>query len=254
MKLTRYIPNFLTLLNLTSGLIALFFVFKQNWLLVGAFVLLGIIFDFFDGFAARALKVSSPLGLQLDSLADMVTSGVVPAFTLSFLIATAFDISLTENFVIDTPHLLSLLGLIIAPASAYRLAKFNIDDRQTSSFIGLPTPANALFIISLAIIINSDTYPIISSFLNHPYILIFTGLLSASMLNAEIPLFGLKFKDFSFAHNKEKYLIILLSIVLLALLQIAAVPLIIILYVFISMVRGKWKVESAKGKGESAKE
>ena len=235
MKLTKYIPNFITLLNLTSGLIALLFVFKQDWVLVGAFVLLGIIFDFFDGFAARAFKVSSPLGLQLDSLADMVTSGVVPAFTLSFLIADTFGISLMHDFQWDSPHLLALSGLIVAPASAYRLAKFNIDDRQTTSFIGLPTPANALFIVSLAMIINSDLHPVITNWIACPYVLILIGLLSAYMLNAEIPLFGLKFKDFSFDHNKEKYLIIFLSIVLLPLFKIAAVPLIIILYILISL-------------------
>ena len=240
MKLTKYIPNFLTLLNLTSGLLALIYVFKQDWVLVGAFVLSGIFFDFFDGFAARAFKVSSPLGLQLDSLADMVTSGVVPAFTLSFIIARSFGFSLTD-FEWDTQHLLALSGLIVAPASAYRLAKFNIDDRQTSSFIGLPTPANALFIVSLAMIINSDLHPVITNWINRPYVLILVGVLSAYMLNAEIPLFGLKFKDFSFAHNKEKYLIILLTIVLLPLLHLVAIPLIIILYVLISLL-----VESRK--------
>ncbi len=236
MKLTRYIPNFLTLLNLTSGLIALFFVFKQDWILTGSFVLLGIIFDFFDGLSARAFKVSSSLGLQLDSLADMITSGIVPAFTLSFLIADSLGISLINNFEFDTHHLLALSGLIVALGSAYRLAKYNIDDRQTTSFVGLPTPANALFIVSLAMIINSDSYQVLAGLLNRSYVLIFIGLLSTYMLNAEIPLFGLKFKDFSLANNRQKYLIIFISIVLLPIFKLVAVPLIIILYVLISLV------------------
>ena len=236
MKLTKYIPNLLTLLNLSSGLVALIFVFKQDWTMVGIFVLSGIFFDFFDGLAARAFKVSSPLGLQLDSLADMVTSGVVPAFTLSFLIANALGFSFTDNFSFDTNHLLALSGLVVALASAYRLAKFNIDERQTSSFIGLPTPANALFIVSLALIISGNDYPAISQMLNNPYVLIITGLLSAYLLNAEMPLFSLKFKDFSWAKNWKKYVIIVLTVILLPIFKIAAVPLIIILYILISVL------------------
>ena len=236
MKLTKYIPNFLTLLNLTSGLIALIFVFKEDWAMVGFFVALGIFFDFFDGLAARSFNVSSSLGLQLDSLADMVTSGVVPAFTLSFLIAHALGFSLIESFSFDTIHLLALSGLVVALASAYRLAKFNIDERQTSSFIGLPTPANALFIVSLALIISRNDFPAISQLLNNPYVLIVIGLLSAYLLNAEIPLFSLKFKDFSLAGNWKKYLIIVLTIILLPIFKVAAVPLIIVLYILISVL------------------
>ncbi len=236
MKITKYIPNFLTLLNLISGLIALFFVFQQNWTMVGIWVFAGIFFDFFDGLAARTFKVSGPLGLQLDSLADMVTSGVVPAFTLSFLIADALGVSLTQNFDFDTKHLLALSGLVVALASAYRLAKFNIDERQTSSFIGLPTPANALFIISLALIISSNDSPALAHRLNNPYVLIVIALLSAYLLNAEIPLFSLKFKDFSLANNWKKYLIICLTVILLPILKLVTVPMIIILYILISVL------------------
>ena len=242
MKLIKHIPNFLTLLNLLSGLIALLFVFKQNWILVAVFVLTGIIFDFFDGLLARSLKVSSPLGLQLDSLADLVTSGVVPAFTMSFLIADALGISLLENFSFDKKHLWALSGLTVALASAYRLAKFNIDDRQTTSFIGLPTPANALFLISLALIITGDDYPALSHWLNNPYILIFIAIASAFLLNSPLVLFGLKFKNFSFAANREKYLIIILSIILLGFLKMVAVPVIIILYILISVVKNQKQI------------
>ena len=236
MKLIKYIPNFLTLLNLLSGLIALIFVFKQDWTMVGLFVTLGIFFDFFDGMVARAFKVSGPLGLQLDSLADMVTSGVVPAFTLSFLIANALGFSFTDNISFDTKHLLALSGLVVALASAYRLAKFNIDERQTSSFIGLPTPANALFIVSLALITSVNDFPAITHLLNNPYILITIGLLSAYLLNAEIPLFSLKFKNFDMADNWKKYIIIALTIILLLIFKVVAVPLIIVFYILISVL------------------
>ncbi len=242
MKLIKHIPNFLTLLNLLSGLIALLFVFKQNWILVAVFVLTGIIFDFFDGLLARSLKVSSPLGLQLDSLADLVTSGVVPAFTMSFLIADALGISLLENFSFDKKHLWALSGLTVALASAYRLAKFNIDDRQTTSFIGLPTPANALFLISLALITSGDDYPVLSFWLNKAYVLIIIVFLSAFLLNSRLILFGLKFKNFSFAANREKYLIITLSIILLGIFKIVAVPVIIILYILISVVKNQKQI------------
>jgi len=235
MKLAKYIPNFLTLLNLTSGLIALFFVFRQQWLLVALFVALGIFFDFFDGLAARSFKVSSELGLQLDSLADMVTSGVVPAFVLSFLLADSLHISLLKDDHFTKLHLWAFFGLIVALASAYRLAKFNIDTRQTSSFIGLPTPANALFIVSLPLIIYSQHY----TFLLNPYILTLIAILSAYLLNAELALFSLKFKDFSWQQNWQKYTIILLSIILLAFFKFLAVPVIIIIYILLSLIPNK---------------
>jgi len=145
----KHIPNIITLFNLSSGLIALFFVFQKQWMLAASFVLLGILFDFFDGLAARSLNVSSEVGLQLDSLADMITSGVVPAFAMFFMLQDSLHIDLMHSFVFDSIHLLPFIGFLIALGSAYRLAKFNVDTRQTSSFIGLPTPANTLFIMSL---------------------------------------------------------------------------------------------------------
>ena len=235
MKLTKYIPNFLTLLNLTSGLIALFFVFRQQWLLVALFVTLGIFFDFFDGLAARSFKVSSELGLQLDSLADMVTSGVVPAFVLSFLIADSLHINLLKDNHFTILHFWAFFGLIVALASAYRLAKFNIDTRQTSSFIGLPTPANALFIVSLPLIIYTQHF----TFLLNPYILTLIAIVSAYLLNAELPLFSLKFHDFSWQQNWQKYTLIGLSVLFLILFKFLAIPLIIIIYILLSLISNK---------------
>jgi len=236
MKLTRYIPNFFTLLNLSAGLLALIFVFKQDWMLTAFFVSLGIFFDFFDGLAARSLKASSPVGLQLDSLADMVTSGVVPGFVMTFMLAASLHISLLTDFSFKPDYLLALSGLLITLASAYRLAKFNVDERQTTTFIGLPTPANTLFIVSLPIIANQGDFLQVTNILSNTYVLLSIVIVSAYLLNAEIQLFSLKFKDFSWQDNWQKYTLIIIAIILLPLLKFLAVPIIIILYILLSLL------------------
>ena len=194
MNLKKNIPNLITLLNLLCGCIALVFAGEANFEMAFFFVCLGIFFDFFDGFFARLFHVSSPLGLQLDSLADMVTSGVVPGFVL---------FKMLSNSVNSDPSLMYLpyLGFIITLGSCYRLANFNIDTRQTDTFIGLPTPANALFILSLPLILkNSDSLLVLELLIN-PWVLIIISMLSAYILNAEIPLFALKIKKFNFKDN-----------------------------------------------------
>jgi CDP-diacylglycerol--serine O-phosphatidyltransferase len=226
----KQIPNIITLLNLLSGLIALIFVFQKNWIWAAIFVGLGILFDFLDGLLARNLNAFSRLGLELDSLADLVTSGVVPAFTMYFLIQ---DAQSAGNYSFKY---LPYFGLLIALGSAYRLAKFNVDDRQTNSFIGLPTPANALFIMSLPLIMYVQQPDFVSQQLLHPYILIGIAVFSTFILNAELPLFSLKFKDFSWTNNREKYFIIILTLILLPLLKFLAIPIIIILYILLSVI------------------
>jgi len=241
----KHIPNILTLLNLFSGLTALLFVYTQQWSLVALFVILGIIFDYLDGFAARLLKVSSPVGLQLDSLADMVTSGVVPAFIMFFLIQNLLQVNIMYDFKWDFKHLLPFSGLLIALGSALRLAKFNVDERQTSSFIGLPTPANALFIISIPLVLIAQTPGY--RFFQSPYTLSIISILSAYLLNAEIVLFSLKFKDYSLKNNIEKYLLILLGLVLIPLFKFSGVIMLIIIYVLLSLflnLRNKKKDEN----------
>jgi len=142
----KQIPNFITLLNLLSGCVATIFAVQNNLVAATAFVCIGIFFDFFDGLAARALKVKSDLGLQLDSLADMVTSGLVPGLVMCQLLFNSMNPSVSDlTFFSNEASWVALIGLVITLGSAYRLAKFNIDDRQTDSFIGLPTPANASF-------------------------------------------------------------------------------------------------------------
>ena len=233
MNLKKHIPNLITLLNLLCGCIALVFAGEANFEMAFFFVCLGIFFDFIDGFFARLFHVSSQLGLQLDSLADMVTSGVVPGLVL---------FKMLSNSVNSDPSLMYLpyLGFIITLGSCYRLANFNIDTRQTDSFIGLPTPANALFILSLPLILkNSDSLLVLELLIN-PWVLIFVSMLSTYILNAEIPLFALKIKKFNLKENVLQLFFLLISLLLLVLLQFAGVALIILFYVLLSLINNKF--------------
>ncbi len=228
MNIKKHVPNFITLLNLLSGCIALIFAMELNFEMAFFFVSLGIFLDFFDGFFARLFKVSSPLGLQLDSLADMVTSGVVPGFIMVTMLSDGNNISATSW----APY----LGFIITLASCYRLANFNIDTRQTDSFIGLPTPANALLILSLPLILQNNPPEIIHILLKNPYFLLAVTAFSAFILNAEIPLFSLKIKEFNFAKNKLQILFLTTSVVFLFVFQYLAIPMIILFYILLSVV------------------
>jgi CDP-diacylglycerol--serine O-phosphatidyltransferase len=201
----------------------------SNFEMAFYFVSLGIFFDFFDGFFARLFKVSSPLGLQLDSLADMVTSGLVPGLVMVKMLTSS-------QFNVVNPSFLPYLGFIITLGSCYRLANFNIDTRQTDSFIGLPTPANALFILSLPLIIkNSDSLVILEILTNHWILLLITAL-SAFILNAEIPLFSLKIKKFSFKENALQMIFLLISILLILIFQFSGIALVIVFYVVLSVI------------------
>ncbi|MFP9118489.1 CDP-alcohol phosphatidyltransferase family protein [Flavobacterium sp. RNTU_13] len=242
MALKKHIPNFITLLNLASGLVALVYAFNNNWQMAFFWVCMGIFFDFWDGFFARTLKVSSPIGLQLDSLADMVTSGVVPGMAIFQMLAGIAEMQAELNLESDNFYLglLPYAGFIITLGSAYRLAKFNVDTRQTNSFIGLPTPANALFIMSLPVIqAYSDGDGVLFELLSNPYVLVAISFISAFMLNSNIPLFSLKLKYFNWETNKVQFSFLILSILLLFFLNYLAIPLIIILYVLVSLVTNK---------------
>lgn len=233
MLIKKHIPNLITLLNLFCGCIAVVFISKDNFLMAFYFVCLGIFLDFFDGFFARLFKVSSPLGLQLDSLADMVTSGVVPGYVMFSLLQMSQNPS-SSYFIV--PY----LGFIITLGSCYRLANFNIDTRQTDSFIGLPTPANALFILSLPLVLKYSDSLAVFEVLSNQWVLLAITLFSAYILNAEIPLFSLKIKDFTFKKNALQLVFLLLSVLLLIFLHYLGIPLVIILYVLLSVVNNKF--------------
>ena len=242
----RHIPNLITLLNVLCGCIATVFAVLNQLELAAIFVFLGIFFDFFDGLAARALDVKSELGLQLDSLADVITSGLVPGVVMFQLLGMSmtggwnadslFDVQSPEIGLSTVLNPLPLLGFLITMASAYRLAKFNIDENQTSSFIGLPTPANALLILSLPLILLFQNNDVLNGIILDQWFLIGMTFLSAYLLNAPIELFALKFKNLSFKDNALRYIFLTISLVLLITLQFLAVPFIIAFYVLSSVV------------------
>ncbi|MGL2966822.1 CDP-alcohol phosphatidyltransferase family protein [Flavobacterium sp. XGLA_31] len=229
MKIKAQIPNLFTMLNLFCGCVAVVMVADFRFDLAFYFVCLGIFFDFFDGFFARKFGVAGPLGVQLDSLADIVTSGVVPGYVMVYLLSGHYEHAPIEGY-------LPYLGFVITLGACYRLAKFNIDTRQSDSFIGLPTPANALFVTSLPLVIvyGQDTF--IADMLLNQWVLLGLTLLSAYVMNAEIPLFSLKIKNFSFDKYKLQLFFLGLSVVLIVTLQFLAVPLIILLYVLLSVI------------------
>jgi CDP-diacylglycerol--serine O-phosphatidyltransferase len=183
------------------------------------FVWIACVFDFFDGFAARFLKVSSPIGKELDSLADMVSFGLLPSIVAYKMLTVA-----------DAPSYVPYLAFSIAAFSAIRLAIFNLDERQSDSFRGLPTPANALLITALPLLTGS-----MSTFLQSYWLLVAITFLSSYLLVSDIELFALKFKNFSWADNKIRFTFLILSVLLLALLQLAAIPVIILLYIGLSL-------------------
>ena len=236
MNIKKHIPNLLTLGNLFSGTLATIFAVEGKFIESALFVIIGIFFDFLDGFAARLLNVSGELGKQLDSIADMVTSGVVPGIIMFFLIRDkqigVEDFS--DEFII--PSYLPYIGLILTLGACYRLAKFNIDTRQTDSFIGLPTPAMSLFVISLPLIQEFSDIEISQNLISNNYFLVTVTLVLTFLMNAEIPLFSLKFKDYSFKNNLIKYLFLLASLLMIVFLQYLSIPLIIVLYVVLSLI------------------
>ena len=240
----KHIPNFITLLNVFCGCVATVFAVLNQLEMAALFVAIGIFFDFFDGLAARVLNVKSELGLQLDSLADMITSGLVPGIVMFQLLAMSQTAGWGNGtgFLIDTGnfqaiHLLPFAGFIITMASGYRLAKFNLDENQVSSFIGLPTPANALLILSLPLILLYQNNDILNGVILNPWFLIVLTLLSAYMLNCSLPLFALKFKNTGFKDNALRYIFLIVSFVLIVTMQFLAIPLIILFYVVSSIVQ-----------------
>ncbi|NDE61234.1 MAG: CDP-diacylglycerol--serine O-phosphatidyltransferase [Cyclobacteriaceae bacterium] len=223
MKLTAHIPNLLTLLNLLSGVIGIIWVLEGEVLYGAYFVLISAGFDFFDGFAARLLKVQSLLGKELDSLSDVVSFGVLPGVIIFSLIEKQ-----------SSNPWLPYLGLIIPLLSAYRLAKFNLDTRQGDKFIGLPTPANALFLSSIPHLAQTFQE---ASFLQEPLLLLGTAWTCSLLLISELPLIALKFKSFSFSETKYIYFILASAVALVGWLQLAGIPLVILLYILVSLVQ-----------------
>lgn len=229
----KQIPNMITSLNLLSGIMAIYFSFLGDLKLAAAFMALGAFFDFFDGLAARALNVKSEMGKQMDSLADLVSFGLVPGFIMFQLMRTSPDL---PQIMIGSAIITPFLAFIIPVLSAFRLAKFNIDTRQTESFIGLPTPALALFVGSLPFLVEGFWSPQIP-WLNNYYILLIISVVLSILLVLEIPLFSLKFKSLNWKDNSIRFVFLGFSLITLLLLQLGAFPVIITIYVILSLLK-----------------
>ena len=238
----KQIPNLLTATNLFFGMVAMVFIFIDN--LTGAMiaVLISLVMDFLDGFVARMLKVQGPIGKELDSLADMVTFGAVPGMVMARLIHESTgglfppeQITLSEGF----PWF--LLGFLITILSAFRLAKFNLDERQSDAFYGVPTPANTILIFSFWMISEWSPDFWLSNVLNNTWVLIGITAIASWLLVADIRLLALKFKNFSVADNLFRYILIGSTVILLAIFQHVGIPFIILLYLALSLVENTMK-------------
>ena len=226
--ITRHIPNMVTCCNLFSGCIAAVMAFQSNYEAAILFIILGAVFDFFDGMLARLLNVSGPLGKELDSLADDITFGFAP----SAIVFSLFKEVQYPEFMSGITEYFPYTAFIIAAFSALRLGKFNIDPRQSSSFIGLPTPANALFWGSL--VVGAHSFLVSESF-NAIYLFILVILMSY-LLVAELPMFSLKFKNLSWRDNKVSYIFLLVCIPLLIVFRISGFAAIILWYILWSLL------------------
>ncbi len=228
-SITKHIPNIITCLNLFSGCVACVMAFEGKYTLTLAFIILAAIFDFFDGFFARLLQAYSPIGKDLDSLADDISFGLAPAIMIfSFLKETDLSYPI---FLLDIKTRLPYLAFLIAIFSALRLAKFNVDTRQTDSFIGLPTPANALFWSSLI----AGSKELLLTYTNVIYILVLVFIFSG-LLVMEIPMFSLKFKSFTWKENKIRYLFLLICIPLIFIFKLSGVAAVILWYIILSLL------------------
>ena len=228
---TKHIPNTLTSCNLISGCIAIVFALSANYTMALTFIVVGAVFDFFDGMSARLLGVSSPIGKELDSLADVVTFGVAPSSMIYTLLLTLSKSGWNETLAFAVPY----VAFVMAAFSALRLAKFNLDERQTTSFIGLPTPANALFWGAL-IVGNENVFAENSYYI---YLLIILVFVSSWLLVAEIPMFALKFKHWGWRDNKVKYVFLISCLPILLIFGISGISVIIAWYICLSFLTTK---------------
>ncbi|MEI6766011.1 MAG: CDP-alcohol phosphatidyltransferase family protein [Bacteroidota bacterium] len=249
MWLKRNIPNFLTCMNLVCGCVAIHFLYGGHLVTATWLVLAAAAFDFSDGFVARLLHVKSEIGKQLDSLADVISFGLAPGVAMFMLL----QLSLSA-WPVGLPSYTPFLAFIIPAFSAVRLAIFNVDERQTSSFRGLPTPANGILIMSLLPLISkqylSPLFPwndYLFFFILHPAILISGTLLLSFLLVSNVPLFAMKFSGFGWKGNQLRYIFIITSLVLIVLFYFVAVPMVILLYIVLSLFQYK-SLKSAEQK------
>ena len=239
-RLFFWVPNFITSLNLAAGSLAVFFGVEGQLGLAAVFIIAAAVFDFLDGMSARLLKAYSEIGKQLDSLADLVSFGLAPAAMLFTMLELAIfqenqPISAIEATALQWIFLYSVL--LVPISGAFRLAKFNLDTRQSDSFLGLPIPANALFYASLGLILQLGGKPEINQIILNRFNLLTAIVLFSALMISELPMFSLKFKNLKWRDNQLQFLFIGLCILLLVSIKLYALPLIIFSYILISVLR-----------------
>lgn len=218
----KHVPNFITCLNLFAGCLACVAAFNGNYIASALFIYLAALFDFFDGMAARLLKAYSPIGKELDSLADVVSFGVAPGLILYSLLTAYAPISFAS---------IALFAFLIPIFAALRLAKFNVDTRQSESFIGLAVPANAIFFASLAMNFHAPAQPDIWT------VAFFLSLITVFcfLMVSEIPMFSLKFINLNWQDNQLRFIFLILAVALLSIFRLQAIHFIIVLYIVLSI-------------------
>jgi CDP-diacylglycerol---serine O-phosphatidyltransferase len=234
-----WVPNAITALNLVSGSLAVFFAVDGQLGWASVFILIAAVFDFLDGFAARLLKAYSSIGKELDSLADMVSFGLAPAaIVFTMLEYTLFGINqpiqdIDANW---SQWIVLFTSFVIPVAGAFRLAKFNTDDRQSEQFLGMPIPANAIFFASLGLILELGTNLSVQAVILNKYVLLASVFICSFLMVSELPMFSMKFKNLKLKENAIRFLFLGTTILMLIFLQIYALPLIIIWYVLLSAI------------------
>ncbi len=240
MSIKKHIPNSITCLNLLFGCFSIVYALKGNLIFASYFIAIAAVFDFIDGFAARVLKAYSAIGKELDSLADVVSFGVAPGIIVFQLLQLSDN--LPVFIIFGKTNLVPFVAFLIPVFSALRLAKFNIDTRQTESFIGLPVPANALFFAAFPLIIKqfaemcSCMHAYVDFFTN-AYLYFVLIVVFSFLLVSNIPLFSLKVKNLKIKENIYRYLLLVFSIVLFIMFKYIAIPIIIILYIVLSLIQ-----------------
>jgi CDP-diacylglycerol---serine O-phosphatidyltransferase len=239
MNIKQHIPNTLTMLNLVCGLISLTLTFDGNYVYAAVFIFIAAVFDFLDGNAARILKVHSELGKQLDSLADLVSFGVAPGIMIFQMISIQCAGSCN---ILERMHITPYFAMLIPVCSALRLARFNLDFRQDVNFIGLPVPANAIFFASIPLVLFVQPgifslihVDFIATFFSNTRIITILVVFFSYMLISEFKIFSMKFKNLGWAGNQLRYIFIILSVILLILFSLSAIPVIIGLYILMSI-------------------
>ena len=230
----KNIPNLITAFNLLAGLGGIYFCSKGNLLHASYTVFLAMVFDFLDGLFARALKTSSDFGKQFDSLADLVSFGIVPGFIVLNLLKSQ---SILEIIIIEK-NVLPFIGFLIPLLSAARLAKFNTDTRQVNMFYGLPTPAHALFWASIPVVgsFSAENATIFNTIIVHPAFIVTAVVIFSLMMIVDIPMISLKFKNLKISDNWQRYILVAAIILLFAILKLYAIPFIIVVYVILSLI------------------